>query len=140
MNDNFIDIIGFPGYKINTKGDIFSIKLNKLIKPFLSKNYLKIKLTKDKKRYSKFLHRLVFENFKNADYDKNLVINHKDGDTINCFLDNLECITQKENIKHSKTVTKNGTVISRKKILEIYNKNKFSNVEDFLNEILLNVR
>ena len=46
------------------------------------------------------LHRLVFIYFKH-EIPKNMVINHIDGDMSNNHIDNLECITQSENIKHA---------------------------------------
>jgi len=46
------------------------------------------------------LHRLVFEYF-NSPIPYKRVINHKDGNKSNNHIDNLECITQSENIKHA---------------------------------------
>lgn len=45
------------------------------------------------------LHLFMWEFFKGP-RTKGLVINHKDGDRDNCAIDNLEEITQKENIKN----------------------------------------
>lgn len=47
------------------------------------------------------LHRLIAETFHFETYNENLVVNHKDGNKQNNFADNLEWVTQKENIKHS---------------------------------------
>lgn len=54
----------------------------------------------DKTRKRSGLHRLVFQYFKHEIPPK-MVINHKDGDMSNNHIDNLECITQSENIKHA---------------------------------------
>lgn len=47
------------------------------------------------------LHKLVAMNFLKDTYKKGLVVNHKDGNKQNNFADNLEWVTQQENIKHS---------------------------------------
>ena len=46
------------------------------------------------------LHRLVFTYFKHEIPNK-MAINHIDGDMSNNHIDNLECITQSQNIKHA---------------------------------------
>lgn len=46
------------------------------------------------------LHRLVFEYFKH-DIPYKMVINHIDGNKNNNHIDNLECVTQSQNIKHA---------------------------------------
>ena len=47
------------------------------------------------------LHRIVAYLFDNENYSKELVVNHKDGNKQNNFANNLEWVTQQENIKHS---------------------------------------
>ena len=47
------------------------------------------------------LHRLVAKNFHNENYKEGLVVNHKDGNKQNNFADNLEWVSQSENINHS---------------------------------------
>jgi len=53
----------------------------------------------DGKCYYRYLHRLVAESFL-ENFDPSLTINHKDGDKTNNKIDNLECISLKENIRH----------------------------------------
>lgn len=55
------------------------------------------------------LHRLLYQHFKD-DFDDSKVINHIDGDKLNNSLDNLECVTQKYNIKHSIVNGKHPTI------------------------------
>lgn len=45
------------------------------------------------------------------DYKEGLVVNHKDFDKKNNRLDNLELVTQKENILHSIIGGKNGQIL-----------------------------
>ena len=47
------------------------------------------------------LHRLVAKLFHSDTYSENLVVNHKDGNKQNNFADNLEWVTQSENVQHS---------------------------------------
>ena len=111
----FKDIKGFENYKINEYGEIISkeriihdkaghiytLKERKL-KPYVCKNgYLRVDLMKDGKRYPKFVHILVAENFlKRKDENKN-IINHKDGNKQNCYYKNLEWCTYSENNQHA---------------------------------------
>jgi len=62
------------------------------------RGYLYINLYKDEERFTRKIHRLVFETF-NGKINKQ--INHKDGNKENNFIDNLEEMTQSENIKHA---------------------------------------
>lgn len=47
------------------------------------------------------VHRLIAKIFHSEAYSEELVVNHKDGNKQNNFADNIEWVTQKENIKHS---------------------------------------
>ena len=47
------------------------------------------------------LHRIVAKLFHGQDYKEGLVVNHIDGNKLNNFADNLEWVTQSDNIKHS---------------------------------------
>jgi uncharacterized protein (UPF0248 family) len=47
------------------------------------------------------LHRIVAKLFHSQDYKDGLVVNHIDGNKQNNFADNLEWVTQSDNIKHS---------------------------------------
>lgn len=47
------------------------------------------------------LHRLIAKTFHRDSYHNNLVVNHIDGNKQNNFADNLEWVTQQENVQHS---------------------------------------
>lgn len=47
------------------------------------------------------LHRIVAKLFHPETYNEDLVVNHKDGNKQNNFADNLEWVTQSENVRHS---------------------------------------
>lgn len=59
-----------------------------------------IELSKDGRWVHKYIHRLVAEAFFN-NYSEDLEINHIDFDKTNNRVDNLECVTRLENMKHA---------------------------------------
>ena len=108
------DIKGYSKYQINNYGDIWSKISQRKLKPFSSgKNgYLKITITADNGKSKKeFIHRLVALAFLPLDENKTIV-NHKDGNKLNNYVDNLEWCTPEENNKHSARVL--GTVHTKK--------------------------
>ena len=103
MNKKWHEIKGYENcYLVNSDGQIYSLRRKKILKPYVSDNgYLKVGLyDKNSKMTIKYVHIIVAETFleKNGD---NLVVNHKDLDKANPKLENLEFVTQKENIYHS---------------------------------------
>lgn len=118
-SEKWKDISGYDGiYQISNKGNVKSIdrtiiqwcKHNKYIerlikgKPLTATDngygYLIVSLNKNNKRKNHYIHRLVAEHFIGK-IDEGYVINHKDYDKYNNTADNLEIVTQKENIIHS---------------------------------------
>ena len=117
MQEIWKDISGYEGlYQVSNLGRIKSLsrtignrykcnirnqKENRIIKPCKKDNqYLYVSLTKNRKRNNKYIHRLVAEAFLPRIDGKN-VVNHKDYDVTNNAVENLEWVTQRENIKHS---------------------------------------
>lgn len=108
------DIKGYEGlYQVSNAGDIKSLRKLKyngsgmffqkemiLSQTNTSTGYKKVELTKEGKRKSHRVHRLVAEafipNIENKPY-----INHIDGNPINNKIENLEWVTQKENVNHA---------------------------------------
>jgi hypothetical protein len=113
------DIKGYEGYyQISNKGNVRSldrilnqrfkhgryedrrIKGKLLATTDNGNGYLIVNLNKNNKRKNYYVHRLVAEHFI-GEIPEGYVINHKDYDKYNNAVDNLEIITQKENIMHS---------------------------------------
>ena len=93
---NWKIIEGFADYKVNENGEVYSIKRNKILKQYEKKNYLGVYLYQDNKRKFRLAHRLVANAF--IPNPNNLPqINHKDENSKNNNVENLEWCTQKYN-------------------------------------------
>lgn len=93
------DICGFEGlYQITDEGQVYSIHSKKFLKPRKDKDgYLLINLYKDKKQYTRKVHRLVAEAFLPNPEGKSDV-NHIDCQRDNNSVANLEWMTHRENV------------------------------------------
>ena len=66
------------------------------------RGYLKVKLyTTERKPATVSIHRLVYTTIAGIPYGSKGTINHKDGNKLNNEYDNLELISNKENVRHS---------------------------------------
>ena len=100
-------------YEVSNKGRVRSVnrivgrstsdmhKKGQIIKPLKnSTGYLRVSLKSNGKIERMFVHRLVAETFIPRPDGKN-VINHKDFNPLNNDVENLEWVTQKENMQYS---------------------------------------
>jgi len=106
-NEILVDAIGFEGlYSLSSDGRVFSLLFNKkreLKKIKDSNGYFFVALWKNKKRHTKWVHRLVYESF-NSKTD--LQIDHINEIKTDNRLSNLQAITQRQNISKNR-LTKN---------------------------------
>ena len=106
MVEKWLDIPYYDGYQVSNLGRVKSLarnfsKKDIILKPLLiNSGYYIVNLWKDNKCTHKLIHRLVAEGFINKPSDKN-VVNHKDGNKLNNNANNLEWVTQLENVKHA---------------------------------------
>ena len=108
MNEIWKDIKGYEGkYQVSSLGNVKSLldkQLNKreiILKPSLNhKGYLRVYLSKDSKKSTKTIHRLVAETFI-PNLESKKTVNHIDGNKINNRVDNLEWLSNTENQKHA---------------------------------------
>ncbi len=97
------DVVGYEGrYSVSDCGLVKSLRSNTNADGLLSiqtiHGYSRVLLYKDKKTKMAFVHRLVWEAFRTP-VPKGFVVNHIDHDKKNARLENLELVTQSENIK-----------------------------------------
>lgn len=113
----------FYNYYVYENGDVYSLYRNKFLKPGIVQGYKQYTLSINgiSKRYK--AHRLVALLFLNVpDNYEQLVVNHKDGNKLNCHYSNLEWCTTSYNNYHARINNLNNISES--------NKNRWDN-EDF---------
>ena len=97
MKEIFKDIKNYEGlYQVSNLGRVYSVRTNKFLKQFMVQNYLQVQFCVNQKVKDKKVHRLVAEAF--IQNENNLpCINHKDENTKNNCVDNLEWCSYKYN-------------------------------------------
>ena len=95
------NILGFPGYWVNRKGEILGRKGKKIVLGNTTKGYPQITLKTKQVKKAFRIHRLVAEYFIYNDNPKvKNQVNHIDGNKENNNVSNLEWCTNKENHEH----------------------------------------
>lgn len=101
-------------YMISDTGEIFNKKTKKYLKGTIRNGYRMVKLTIDNKKKDYSVHRLVALSF--LENPKNLSqVNHKDRNKLNNTVENLEWVSNSENMQHMHKTGKK----KRQKILTI---------------------
>ena len=103
----YMDIPEYEGqYQISNKGNVKSLKQNKetILNPSSDKKgYCKVSLYMEGKSRKFYIHRLVIQAFKGEiPKGKNLVVDHIDNVKTNNELDNLQVISNRENLSKDK--------------------------------------
>lgn len=96
-----VDYEQFSRYTITQDGEVYGLKGNRM-KTFIDKDgYEVVSLQDDnQKKYLVKVHRLVATRFiPTGDYS--LTVNHKDGNKLNNTVNNLEWMTDSDNLRHS---------------------------------------
>ena len=113
----WVSISGFEGrYEVSNMGNVRSLRYRKVkgrvsnMSPGAERGgYLYCILMVGGKGTKFKVHRLVAAAFiPTTGSNQTLVVNHKDGNVKNNKVDNLEWVTQAENLRHSKTALKRG--------------------------------
>lgn len=116
INELWKDIKGYEGsYEVSNLGRVKSLSRkvvsgvnysnvryteNRILaQSIINSGYPTVLLHSDGEEKRLLVHRLVLENFK-PNSDESLVVNHIDRDKLNNNLENLEWLTQSENIRH----------------------------------------
>jgi len=104
--EEWVDVIGYPGYRISNTGFIWSNKLQRvLISPRDEDGYERIELYRYNIGKKFFVHRLVALHFIPNPENKPTV-NHIDGEKLNNDVSNLEWATVAEQNQHKFWVLK----------------------------------
>lgn len=92
-------INNFPGYEVSKRGEVWSAKRKKFLKPWLRKGYFLVKLCCGGREKSLSVHRLVLETFVGP-CPKGSEGLHLNGNSLDNRLLNLKWGTPKENARH----------------------------------------
>lgn len=126
-------------YDIYEDGRCFSYLSNKFLTPKMSIKYPTYNLTIEGKKKQVKVHRMVAETFVPNPEDKEIV-NHKDGDTHNFNVNNLEWVNSSENSQHAidTGLRKNGDQTINKYIGNLPNE-EWKPVKDYPNYLVSSV-
>lgn len=120
-----------PLYSVSNEGEVMNKKTGKTLKTYLARGYEAVNLHSKTVPSTRLIHRLVAYMFV-PNPNKKERVNHKDGNAFNNHAENLEWCTQKENLHHSRNVTRNGAVVSLKEIKRLYKDNPGTSIEEFI--------
>lgn len=100
--------MNYKEYPLNTNyivyedGKIYSKRMKKFLTPKINYDgYHRIQIWKHGKSNYIAWHRVIAETFLPKPSEKHNIINHKDGNKTNNNVNNLEWVTQQENIQHA---------------------------------------
>lgn len=96
------DVTGFDNYQVSNCGRLRNKTTLHILKLTLNRRgYQRTTLQQNGKKCQVVVHRLVAKEFKPNENADNLTVNHIDGNKLNNHIDNLEWLTNKENLKHA---------------------------------------
>ena len=100
--NNIIAVRRVGDYAVSNTGRVFSMKVGRILelKPNITKSgYARLRLYQNGSSKSLFSHRIVLSAFTGD--EKDLFVNHRDGNKLNNHIENLEWCTHSENMKHA---------------------------------------
>lgn len=98
---------GYEEYQVDTNGIVYSKRGRPLKYSLNHSGYCIINFYVNGKRTGFGIHTIVAKQFIPNDNPERTQVNHKDGNTMNNRVDNLEWVTQSENVQHSINVLGN---------------------------------
>ena len=100
LTEYWLDIPNYEGYQVSNHGRVRNKKTGKILKPYLTRGYLRVSLYNDSGRKCKLVHRLVAEAFIPNPHNKPAV-NHINGCKTDSNVSNLEWANHSENMSHA---------------------------------------
>lgn len=129
------DIVGFEDlYKISNEGNILSLLTDKVLSPYNNKGYLMVRLYKNSKPSSLYVHRLVAQTFV-ENPNGYVEINHIDENKRNNHYSNLEWCSRVHNCNHGSRNDRIGTASSVNKLIPVVQLSKEGNIINTFNSI-----
>ena len=123
----WVPCTGHLNYLVSNMGRVRRISSGRILKPFLGKGYLRVHLSRDNVSTMPTIHRLVAKEFCEGTWEGRQV-NHIDGNKLNNNANNLEWVTQLENVEHAVRLGIHKTISLRKftdsQVLEMLNLSK----------------
>lgn len=107
-------------YVVSNHGRVYNAKTRRFCHGCLDKNYVRIHLYQDGKGCKRYLHCIVIDSFVGKKPSGNEV-NHKDLNTKNNHLSNLEYVTPSSNSKHAMLLGRKAKKLTIKKVWRIRN-------------------
>jgi hypothetical protein len=104
MENQWVPIKGYEGYFIHPIHGVGNPQTNQLLSGYIQKNgYPTVKLQRPGKTPKLLkIHRLMAEAFvHNPNPEKFTIVNHKDGNKLNCAVENLEWVSASGNCQHA---------------------------------------
>lgn len=100
--EKFKYVPGFENYLVSDRGRVFSFRSKRFLKLETFKGYKRVMVYKDREKKRFRIHRLVAMVFlEDRSNEPGIVINHKNGIKGDNRVENLEWVTQRENIAHA---------------------------------------
>jgi len=112
--DDWKVIKDFKDYYISSKGKVWSLFSENLLKPQISYGYYRINIGGKKNSKKMHVHRLVAEAFL-ENINNYPIVNHKNGVKTDCSVENLEWCSHSENSLHSINILGNNNLNSHSK-------------------------
>lgn len=102
MQHYSLDFLGFKDYSVTKCGKVYSHLSDKYLKASVVRGYLRVGLINKTlgKSSCHYIHTLVAKTFCEG-FEEGLKVNHIDGDKFNNNFENLEWVSQQDNIIHS---------------------------------------
>lgn len=126
MQEIWKDIPNYEGlYQISNKGRVKNTKTNKILSTYLSsyKNdnhtkYYKVDLSKNKKKKKYYIHRLMAITFLNLNSDSKFQVDHKNDNSFDNNINNLQILTQEQNLKKQMELMKKNIDLYKNNIIK----------------------